>query len=70
MAETDMEAGPGELQQYLSDADYPCSRDDLVSRALERDAPDSVVKGLERLPDQTYDSFADVSKAWSKADAP
>lgn len=54
---------PIELQKYLGGVDYPASREDLVSRARDNGAPDTLVSALESAGEDTFDSPAAVSRA-------
>jgi sporulation protein YlmC with PRC-barrel domain len=50
-----------DLQVYLKGMDYPAGRQDLITHARGRSAPESVTTVLERFSDRTYRSAADVS---------
>lgn len=54
---------PIQLQKYLKGMDYPARKADLLKRAEQNGADDQVRSTLEQLPDQEFDSAADVSKA-------
>lgn len=54
---------PIQLQKYLKGMDYPARKADLIKRAEQNGADDQVRSTLEQLPDQEFDSAADVSKA-------
>ncbi|MFF9360176.1 DUF2795 domain-containing protein [Streptomyces griseoluteus] len=54
---------PIELQKALKGADYPASRDDLVSVARSNGADDKVVDKLEHARTQRFDGPNDVQKA-------
>jgi Protein of unknown function (DUF2795) len=54
---------PVQVQKYLGGVDYPARKQDLVKRAQQEGADENVLAALERLPDQTYQSPADVSEA-------
>jgi hypothetical protein len=51
-----------EVQKALKGADYPASRDDLVSLAESNDAGGEVVEALRGMDDGSFDSPADVMK--------
>ena len=57
---------PIQLQKYLKGMDYPARKADLLKRAEQNGADDQVRSTLEQLPDQEFDSAADVSKALPK----
>ena len=54
---------PIQLQKYLKGMDYPARKADLLKRAEQNGADDQIRSTLEQLPDQQFDSAADVSKA-------
>lgn len=54
---------PIQLQKYLKGVNYPASKKDLVANAERTGADEQMRSMLERLPDERYDSPADVSKA-------
>src|SRR5215208_2355627 len=54
---------PIQLQKYLKGVDYPASKEDLLKRAKEEGADEEICTTLEQLPDEQYDTPADVSKA-------
>lgn len=53
---------PVKIQQSLKGISYPAKKDDLVETARGNDAPDMVMKVLERLPDREYDGPQEVMK--------
>ncbi|MDN7012471.1 DUF2795 domain-containing protein [Methanoculleus sp. FWC-SCC3] len=48
------------LQTYLAGMNYPASKQDLITRARQSDAPQGVVSVLENFNDRAYRSPADV----------
>lgn len=54
---------PISVQKYLKGMDYPASKDELIDHAEEQGADDEVLDLLEQLPDEEYETPADVSKA-------
>jgi hypothetical protein len=54
---------PIQLQKYLKGMDYPANKEDLLERAKEQGADRDVCSTLEQLPDEEYETPADVSKA-------
>jgi hypothetical protein len=60
-----MDVNPIELQKHLKGADYPASRDDLVSLARDNGAPDDIVNALENAGTDTFDGPDDVQRALS-----
>jgi hypothetical protein len=55
-----------DVQKYLSGADYPVRRDDLLEMAKKQNAPGDVVSALEGLPDREFESPVQVSEALSE----
>ena len=55
-----------DLQSYLRGMDYPAGRQDLVARAKENGAPESVINVIEEFGDRTYRSAAEVSEEFGK----
>ncbi len=55
-----------DLQVYLRGMDYPAGRQDLIARARENGAPESVITTLEQFGDQTYRSAAEVSEEFGR----
>lgn len=62
MADQNVRISPVEIQRYLSGVQYPASKDDLLARAQDNDASQDVFDVLNELPDQEYESPAQVSK--------
>jgi sporulation protein YlmC with PRC-barrel domain len=58
-------ANPFEVQKFLEAVGYPASKGELVREAKEQGAHASVRTTLERLPDEKFDTPADLSKAIS-----
>lgn len=54
---------PIELQKALKGADYPASRDDLVSLAKDNGADNSLVEQLSNAGSRRFDGPDDVQKA-------
>ncbi|GAA2561939.1 MULTISPECIES: DUF2795 domain-containing protein [Streptomyces] len=57
------DVSPIDLQKALKGADYPASRDDLVSLARSNGADDSLVEKLTQSGTQQFDGPDDVQKA-------
>ncbi|MER5992840.1 MULTISPECIES: DUF2795 domain-containing protein [Streptomyces] len=54
---------PIDLQKALKGAEYPASRDDLVTLAKDNGADDTLVKKLVDAPADEFDGPNDVQKA-------
>lgn len=57
---------PIQLQKYLVGVDYPASKEDLVKQARAHGADENDVQMLKNLPDQSFQTPADVSQAVGK----
>ena len=55
-------ANPIEIQKYLKGMNYPAGKPDVVKHAQDNGADDDTISMLEQLPDQQYETAADVSK--------
>ncbi|KAA0013521.1 DUF2795 domain-containing protein [Billgrantia pellis] len=53
---------PANIAYHLKGVDFPARRDDLEKQAKANGAEDEVLEVIRRLPDQEYDSMADVTK--------
>ena len=51
-----------DVERYLRNANYPANKRDLVDYARRQNAPDNVVKALDKLPDQRFNSATEVSR--------
>ncbi|MEO3874661.1 DUF2795 domain-containing protein [Nonomuraea sp. B12E4] len=52
-----------DLAKWLSDADWPASRGELVRHVDRAQAPDAVAGMIESLPERRYANVSDVAKA-------
>lgn len=57
-------ANPIQIQKYLKGVDYPASREDLIRNAKKNGADESICASLEQLPDEDFQTPADVSEAF------
>lgn len=63
--ETDMaHANPIQIQKYLKGVDYPTNKQTLIRTARQQGADDSVCASLDQLPDEEFQTPADVSAAF------
>lgn len=53
---------PIEVQKYLSGIEYPADKQAIVDIAREQGADDQILSALEQLPDEQFETPADVSK--------
>ncbi|OLF09996.1 DUF2795 domain-containing protein [Actinophytocola xanthii] len=56
---------PIQMQKFLSGVDYPADRDALVEHARSQGADEDVLRGLESMPDRSFDGPNAVSQAFS-----
>ncbi len=54
------------MQKYLEGLDYPATKQDIVDKANENDAPDEVMVKIDMLDEKEYDSYADINKVLKK----
>lgn len=57
-------ANPIQIQKYLKGVDYPASREQLIENAKRLGADDNICASLEQLPDEDFQTPADVSQAF------
>ncbi len=67
MSSTGSRVSPISLQKHLKGTHYPASKEDLVHKARSNDAPDDVMRMISQLPQATYDSPAEVMRAFGQA---
>lgn len=54
---------PIQLQKFLKGMNYPASKQDVIDYAKQQGADDNVCSTLGKMPDQEFETPADVSKA-------
>ncbi len=54
---------PIEVQQALKGVDYPATKEDLVNTAQNQGASQEIRSALDKLPNKTFDTPADVNEA-------
>ncbi len=59
---------PIQMQKYLKGMDYPANKQELLEHAKKGGADENICATLERLPDEEYETPADVSKAVGQID--
>jgi hypothetical protein len=59
-------ANPIQVQKFLSGMHYPAGKDEIVDHAKKQGADDNIMQTLEQLPDESFETPADVSKAIGK----
>ncbi|MGZ5199094.1 MAG: DUF4142 domain-containing protein [Telluria sp.] len=57
---------PIQIQKYLKGVDYPASKQALLEKAKSMGADEDVCRSLEQLPDEDFQTPADVSQAFGR----
>lgn len=57
---------PIQIQKFLKGVDYPASKAALIENAKNMGADENVCASLEQLPDEDFETPADVSQAFGK----
>lgn len=57
-------ANPIQIQKYLKGVDYPADKATLIQTAKDQGADESICASLEQLPDEEFQTPADVSEAF------
>jgi predicted outer membrane protein len=57
---------PIQIQKYLKGVDYPASKQALLEKAKSMGADENVCQSLEQLPDEDFQTPADVSQAFGR----
>ena len=57
-------ANPIQIQKYLKGVDYPADKQTLIDTARQQGADESVCASLDQLPDEQFQTPADVSAAF------
>lgn len=55
-----------QLQVYLKGINYPANKQKLIDKAMDNNAPGSVMDFIRRLPDREYRSPIEVEQEFSK----
>jgi hypothetical protein len=54
---------PAKLQEHLGGINYPASKQDLISYAEEKEAPQQLISALRKLPERQFNGPAEVNQA-------
>jgi predicted outer membrane protein len=57
---------PIQVQKFLKGVDYPASKADLIEKAKSMGADENVQASLDQLPDEEFQTPADVSQAFGR----
>jgi hypothetical protein len=58
-----LEFGKSDMEKFLSGVTFPAEKQDLITAARDKGAPDSVTAAMDRIPDRSYTSTDDVMNA-------
>jgi hypothetical protein len=59
---------PANVSHFLKGIDFLAHQQDLLKQAKRNGAEPAVIEVIEALPDEEFDSMADVMKAYSETD--
>lgn len=51
-----MRVGTSTVQDVLKEIQFPARKEQIIEQARKQNAPDEVIKDLQKLPDQVYES--------------
>ena len=57
------QVNPIQIQKFLKGVDYPANKEALLQNAKDMGADENVCASLEQLPDEEFETPADVSQA-------
>ncbi|RJQ36977.1 DUF2795 domain-containing protein [Candidatus Microgenomates bacterium] len=60
---------PIQVQKFLKGMHYPAKKEDIVNKAKELGASEEITFALEKLPEQDYNTPAEVSRQISQINA-
>ena len=58
---------PSNITHHLKGIDFPADKDELLRHAEENGAGQAILDVLSEMPDDEYESMADVTKAYREA---
>ena len=59
---------PIQVQKFLKGMEYPASKQDVIEHARQQGADENVCSTLEQMPEDEFETPADVSKAIGEID--
>ena len=59
---------PANVSFHLKGIDFPAGKQDLASQAKKNGAPPEVLDAIDRMPEDDFQSMADVMKAYGEAE--
>jgi hypothetical protein len=57
---------PANVAKFLKGIGFPAKKKDLISHAKKNHAEDQVLQELKNMPEQEYNTMADVMKGFGK----
>ncbi|PSN13496.1 hypothetical protein C7293_15680 [filamentous cyanobacterium CCT1] len=54
---------PIQVQKFLKGMEYPASKQDVIEHAKQQGADENICSTLEQMPEDEFETPADVSKA-------
>ena len=55
-----------EIEQAIKGTNFPASKQDLMQQAKQNNASQDVMKAIDNLPEQKFNSPTDIAKAWGQ----
>ena len=68
MSDKTEHGSPIDIAHHLKGIDLPASKDDLVGHARGTGAPEAMLERIEAMPDQQYETMADVMKGFRRSE--
>lgn len=59
---------PANVTHHLKGIEFPAKKQDLIKHAQKNDAPPEAVEMIEAMPDETYETMADVMKGYGQVE--
>ena len=59
---------PINVTHHLKGIGFPAEKQDLVEQAKSNGAPPEVMQAIEAMPEQSYETMADVMKGFKQAE--
>lgn len=59
---------PIDVTRHLKGIHFPAEKRDLVEHAKKNGAPPDAMKAIEAMPEQSYETMADVMKGFKEAE--
>lgn len=57
---------PQDIQVYIRGVIYPTTKQEMLDRARENNAPEQVVRIIERLPGDTFEDYSEIMRAFGE----